>query len=156
MRDCGCCKRCLRKTGTQHNQHGILWPSQETWLIADSFVRFKNPRLKDHILNLLFVSKLRLKMKIVTSFSWGINACIFLSRCSWCFFSVLVFCVDGVSIYSLFSNVPQFYSFSFCHAWNYLEMRTERHWYIWRLWAPRCCAWSFAAQLHSSMKGSSF
>ena len=61
--------------------------------------------------------KLRLNMKIVTSFSWGINACIFLSRCSWCFFSVLVlFCVDGVSIYSLFSNVPQFYSFSFCHA----------------------------------------
>lgn len=32
------------------------------------------------------------------------------------FFSVLVFCVDGVSIYSLFSNVPQFYSFYFCHA----------------------------------------
>ena len=105
-----------------------------------------------NILNVLFVSNFRLIQWKLWRASHALSSPVFFSLDVLGVFCVLVFLVDGVSIYSLFSNVPQFYSFSFCHACNDLEMRTERHWYIWRLWAPRCCAWSFAAQLHSSIR----
>ena len=55
-----------------------------------------------NILNVLFVSKFRLQMKIVTSFSCVIIACIFLSRCSWCFLCFSVSCWWCIYLFFVF------------------------------------------------------